>query len=95
MINKILEPEERVYIKDYSQAEFFFEFYKKECGAYHPSVSEKNWMDYPYFQLDEDREIVGWRAGDYNRIYEFEEWLSLIGEIDSEDDSLLQNCDLI
>lgn len=41
MINKILEPEERVYIKNYSQAEFFFEFYKNECGAQHPSVSEK------------------------------------------------------
>lgn len=95
MINKILEPEERVYIKDYSQAGFFFEFYKKECGAYHPSVSEKNWMDYPYFQLDEDREIVGWCFSKDNRTYEFEEWLVLIGEIDSEEDSLLQNCDLI
>ena len=95
MINQILEPEERVYIKDYSQAEFFFEFYKDECDAYHPSVGMKNWVDFPYFQLNEEREIVGWRAGDDNRIYEFEEWLVLIGEIDSEEDSLLQNCDLI
>lgn len=31
MINKILEPEERVYIKDYSQAEFFSSFIKKNA----------------------------------------------------------------
>lgn len=95
MINKILEPEERVYIKNYSQAEFFFEFYKNECGAQHSYVNKGNWVNFPYFQLDEDREIVGWRIGKDNKTYEFEEWLALIGEIDSEDDSLLQNCDLI
>lgn len=93
--NDLISPEDRVRIDSWEHAQFFFDFYKERCGATHKSVNEKNWSRFPYFQLQEDKDIVGWMSSNQRYTYAFSEWFSQIHFYEENNKTLQSDRELL
>lgn len=91
----LISPEDRVHIDSWEQAQFFFDFYKDRCGATHKSLNKDNWETFPYFQLKENRDIIGWMASNQQYTYAFSEWFAQIHFYEENDKTLQSDSNLL